>query len=34
VHEILRIVLTADGAGYAYSYTRELSDLYVVEGLG
>jgi Tol biopolymer transport system component len=34
VHEILRVVLAADGEAYAYSYTRELSDLYLVEGLG
>ena len=33
VHEILRILLTPDGKSYAYSYTRDLSDLYVIEGL-
>lgn len=33
VHEILRILLTPDAASYAYSYTRELSDLFVIEGL-
>jgi DNA-binding SARP family transcriptional activator len=33
VHEILRMLLTAGGEGYAYTYTRELSDLYVVSGL-
>lgn len=33
VCEILRVLLTPDGESYAYSYTRELSDLYVVEGL-
>ena len=34
VHEILRVVVTPCGEGYAYTYTRELSDLYVVSGLG
>ena len=33
VDEILRVLLTADGKSYAYSFTRELSDLYVIEGL-
>lgn len=33
VSEILRVLLTPDGAFYAYSYTRELSDLYVIENL-
>jgi Tol biopolymer transport system component len=33
VSGIGRISLTADGAGYLYSYTRVLSDLYVVDGL-
>lgn len=33
VHEILRVLLTPDGSSYAYSYTRELSDLYLIEGL-
>ena len=30
VHEILRVLLTPDGKFYAYSYNRELSDLYVM----
>jgi|GEM_PF-3266803 len=34
VHEILRVLLTPDGrTACAYSYTRELSDLYLIEGL-
>lgn len=33
VHEILRVLLTPDGKSYAYSYTRDLSDLFVIEGL-
>ena len=33
VHEILRVVLTPDGESYAYSYTRDLSDLFIIEGL-
>jgi Tol biopolymer transport system component len=33
VHEILRVVLTPDAGAYAYTYTRDLSDLYLVEGL-
>lgn len=33
VHEIVRLVLTPDGASYAYTYTRDLSDLYQIEGL-
>lgn len=33
VHEILRVLLTPDGKSYVYSYTRELSDLYVIEDL-
>ena len=28
-----RIFMTPDGKGYAYSVSRVLSDLYVVEGL-
>ena len=28
-----RIFMTPDGKGYAYSVTRVLSELYVVEGL-
>ena len=34
VCEILRIVLTPDGEAYAYTYTRDLSDLFLAEGLG
>lgn len=33
VSEILRILLTPDLRGYAYTYTRDLSELYLVEGL-
>lgn len=33
VHEILRILLTPDLSSYAYSYTRELSDLFVINNL-
>lgn len=33
VFEILRILLTTDATSYAYSYTRELSDLFVIENL-
>jgi DNA-binding SARP family transcriptional activator/Tol biopolymer transport system component len=33
VHEMLRILLTPDLRGYAYTYTRDLSELYLVEGL-
>jgi DNA-binding winged helix-turn-helix (wHTH) protein/dipeptidyl aminopeptidase/acylaminoacyl peptidase len=33
VSEILRVLLTPGGESYAYSYTRELSDLFLVEGL-
>lgn len=33
VYEILRVLLTPDGNSYAYSYTRELSDLYLIEWL-
>lgn len=33
VHEILRIVMSDDARSYAYSYTRELSTLHVVDGL-
>lgn len=33
VYEILRILLTPDASSYAYSYTRELSDLFIIEGL-
>jgi hypothetical protein len=31
--EILRVLMTADASSYAYSYTRELSDLFLVSGL-
>jgi hypothetical protein len=27
------VLLTPDGASYAYNYARTLSDLYLVEGL-
>jgi DNA-binding SARP family transcriptional activator/WD40 repeat protein len=33
VHEILRVLLTPDGRSYAYSFVRELSDLYLIEDL-
>lgn len=33
VSEVLRVLLTPDGEHYAYTYTREFSDLYLVEGL-
>jgi DNA-binding winged helix-turn-helix (wHTH) protein/Tol biopolymer transport system component len=33
VHEILRALLTPDGHSYAYTYTRDLSDLYLLDGL-
>jgi hypothetical protein len=33
VVEVLRVLLTPDGESYAYTYTRDLSDLYLVEGL-
>ncbi|HEX8289188.1 MAG TPA: BTAD domain-containing putative transcriptional regulator [Pyrinomonadaceae bacterium] len=33
VHEILRILLTPDGKSYVYSFTRDLSDLFLIEGL-
>lgn len=33
VHEILRVLLTPDASSYAYSYTRELSELFIIEGL-
>ncbi|MCA1616662.1 MAG: hypothetical protein LC800_21745, partial [Acidobacteria bacterium] len=33
VHEILRVLLTPHSEGYAYTYTRDLSDLYMVTGL-
>jgi hypothetical protein len=28
-----RICITSDLSGYAYAYTRVISDLYVVDGL-
>lgn len=34
VVEVLRVLWTPDGESYAYTYTRDLSDLYLVEGLG
>jgi eukaryotic-like serine/threonine-protein kinase len=34
VFEILRVLVTRDRQTYAYSYTREFSDLLVIEGLG
>lgn len=33
VHEILRLVLTPDLESYAYTYTRDLSALYLLSGL-
>ena len=33
VHEILRVLVTPDAKSYAYSYTRDLSDLFIIEGL-
>jgi len=33
VVEVLRVLLTPDGESYAYTYTRDLSDLYLVDGL-
>ena len=33
VNQISRILLTPDGKTYAYSYSRELSDLYLIEDL-
>jgi eukaryotic-like serine/threonine-protein kinase len=33
VYEILRVLLTPDGSSYAYTYTRDFSDLYLAEGL-
>ena len=33
VHNLWRVLLTSDGRHYAYSYQRDLSDLYLVEGL-
>jgi DNA-binding winged helix-turn-helix (wHTH) protein/Tol biopolymer transport system component len=33
VVEVLRVLLTPDGESYAYTYTRDLSDLYLVNGV-
>jgi Tol biopolymer transport system component len=33
IQEILRVLLTPDGTSYAYSYTRELSDLFIIESM-
>ncbi|MBC7932251.1 MAG: hypothetical protein H7Z38_16970 [Rubrivivax sp.] len=33
VHEILRVLITPAADAYAYTFTRNLSDLYIVEGL-
>ena len=33
VTDVLALAVTPDGKSYAYSYTRNLADLYVVEGL-
>jgi DNA-binding winged helix-turn-helix (wHTH) protein len=33
VHEILRVLLTPEADGYAYTYTRALSTLFVIRGL-
>ena len=33
VHEILRVLLTPDGQSYAYTYTRDRSDLYLIDGM-
>ena len=33
IERISNVVVTPDGKGYAYCYTRLLSDLFVVEGL-
>jgi hypothetical protein len=30
---LLSVLLTTDGRAHAYTYTRDLSDLYLVEGL-
>jgi Tol biopolymer transport system component len=31
IQEILRVLMTPNGESYAYSYTRELSDLFILE---
>ena len=33
VHDLFRVDMTPDGSYYVYSYQRDLSDLYLVEGL-
>ena len=33
VYEVLRVLLTPDAGCHAYTYTRDLSDLYLVDGL-
>jgi hypothetical protein len=33
VRSINRVSITPDGSAYAYSFGRQLGDLYVVEGL-
>jgi DNA-binding SARP family transcriptional activator/Tol biopolymer transport system component len=33
VHEILRVLLAEEAQSYAYSYSRELSDLFVIDNL-
>jgi DNA-binding SARP family transcriptional activator/Tol biopolymer transport system component len=33
VHEILRVLLTPDLTSYAFTYTRDFSELYLVQGL-
>jgi hypothetical protein len=30
---LTRVLLTPDGEGYAYTYERDLHDLYLIEGL-
>ena len=33
VHSLFRVDITPDGGHYVYPYWRELSDLYLVEGI-
>jgi Tol biopolymer transport system component len=33
IERISNVVVTPDGKSYAYTYSRQLSDLFVVEGL-
>jgi hypothetical protein len=33
VTAVLNVRMTADGKAYAYSFDRELSDLFLVEGV-